>query len=199
MLGALPGIDPREKRERSLGSEVAMDPDQKPYEVSDYVVATYEEIRLRFGLGGTDQARIKAKRRKWPAEPRNHPGAIARIRVPRAEWNAAAAEIEGERSRGSDPSDPDQFRRFRILDGALTAFREERDRLLTERDAAVEQARALERRLEEERLQAIARLEEIRTGYEIARIEAARAEEKAEGLRLALEEARRPFWRRWIG
>jgi hypothetical protein len=35
------------------------------------VVATYKEIRLRFGLGDTDQARIKAKRRKWPAEPVN--------------------------------------------------------------------------------------------------------------------------------
>jgi hypothetical protein len=85
-----------------------MEPDQQPVETSDHVVATYEEIRLRFGLGGTDQARIKAKRRKWPAEPRNHPGAIARIRVPRAEWDSAVAEIEGKRSRGSDPSDPDQ-------------------------------------------------------------------------------------------
>jgi cytochrome b len=47
----------------------------------DYVVATYEEIRLRFGLGGTDQARIKAKRRKWAAEPVNHPGAVTRIRA----------------------------------------------------------------------------------------------------------------------
>src|SRR4051794_15403336 len=188
MLGALPGIDPRERRERSLGSEGAMDPDQQPEEASDYVVATYEEIRLRFGLGGTDQARIKAKRRKWPAEPRNHPGAIARIRVPRDEWDSAAAEIEGERSRGSDPSDPDQSRRFKILDSVLTTFREERDRLLIERDAATERARVAERRLEEERLQAVARLEEIRTGYEAARIDAARAEEKAEGLRLALEE-----------
>jgi hypothetical protein len=176
-----------------------MDPDQQLGAASDYVVATYEEIRLRFGLGGTDQARIKAKRRKWPVEPRNHPGAIARIRVPRGEWDSAAAEIERERSRGADPSDPDQSRKFRILDGALTAFREERDRLLIERDAAIEQARAIERRLEEERLQAVARIEEIRTGYEAARIEVARATEKAEGLRLALEEARRPFWRRWIG
>jgi hypothetical protein len=176
-----------------------MEPDQQPVETSDYVVATYEEIRLRFGLGGTDQARIKAKRRKWLAEPRNHPGAIARIRVPRAEWDSAVAEIEGERSRGSDPSDPDQSRRFKILDGALAAFREERDRLLLERDAATERARAVEHRLEEERLQFVARIEEIRTGYEAARIEAARAEEKVEGLRLALEEARRPFWRRWIG
>ena len=165
-----------------------MEPDQQPDEASDYVVATYEEIRLRFGLGGTDQARIKAKRRKWLAEPRNHPGAIARIRVPRGEWDSAAAEIEGERSRGSDPSDPDQSRRFKILDSALAAFREERDRLLIERDVAIERAQTVERRLEQ-----------IRTGYEAARIAAARAEEKAEGLRLALEEARRPFWRRWIG
>jgi hypothetical protein len=40
---------------------------------AEYVVATYEEIRLRFGLGGADQARIKAKRHRWPAEPPNHP------------------------------------------------------------------------------------------------------------------------------
>jgi hypothetical protein len=32
-----------------------------------------------------------------------------------------------------------------------------------------------------------------------ALIRAASAEGKAEGLRLALEEARRPFWRKWIG
>jgi hypothetical protein len=70
---------------------------------------------------------------------------------------------------------------------------------LRERDAATERARAVEHRLEEERLQSVARIEEIRTGYEAARIEAARAEEKVEGLRLALEEARRPFWRKWIG
>jgi hypothetical protein len=86
-----------------------MEPDSLP----DYVVATYEEILARFGLGGTDQARIKAKRRKWPAEPPNHPGAA------------------GQR--------------------------------------------------------------------EAAKVAAAAAEGEAKGLRLALEEARRPFWRRWLG
>ena len=34
---------------------------------------------------------------------------------------------------------------------------------------------------------------------EEARIRAAAAEGEAKGLRLALEEARRPFWRRWLG
>jgi hypothetical protein len=99
-----------------------MEPDSLP----DYVVATYEEIRARFGLGGTDQARIKAKRRKWPAEPPNHPGALAQIRLPRKDWDAA-----GQR--------------------------------------------------------------------EAAKVAAAAAEGEAKGLRLALEEARRPSWRRWLG
>ncbi len=61
-----------------------MEPEPPP----EYAVATYEEIRERFRLGGTDQVRIKAKRRGWPIEPRNDPGALAHVRVPRKEWNA---------------------------------------------------------------------------------------------------------------
>ena len=34
---------------------------------------------------------------------------------------------------------------------------------------------------------------------EAAKVAAAGAEGEAKGLRLALEEARRPFWRRWLG
>jgi hypothetical protein len=78
------------------------------------------------------------------------------------------------------------------MGGVLAAFREEIDRLRTERDEAG-------RRLEEERLRAASRLEELRTEGEAARIQAAEAKATAEGLRLALEEARRPFWRRWLG
>ena len=167
-----------------------METDQEP---SPFVIATYEEIRLRFGLGGTDQARIKAKRRGWEAEPPNHPGAITRIRVPRAVWDGAgegdrSPPIDQERSRGSDQ----KRRTNKNMNGALAAFREEIDRLRTERDE-------VGRRLEEERLRAVARLEELRTEGEAARIQAAEARATAEGLRLALAEARRPFWRRWIG
>jgi hypothetical protein len=37
------------------------------------------------------------------------------------------------------------------------------------------------------------------SGPEAAKVAAASAEGEAKGLRLALEEARRPFWRRWLG
>jgi hypothetical protein len=38
-----------------------------------------------------------------------------------------------------------------------------------------------------------------RAEREAAKVAAASAEGEAKGLRLALEEARRPFWRRWLG
>jgi hypothetical protein len=38
-----------------------------------------------------------------------------------------------------------------------------------------------------------------RAEREAAKVAAAAAEGEAKGLRLALEEARRPFWRRWLG
>jgi hypothetical protein len=163
-----------------------MEPDQEP----EYVIATYEEIRLRFGLGGTDQARIKAKRRKWEAEPRNNPGAVARIRVPRKEWDAAPDDREG--SRGAIPFGPDQSQAIRRLEDAVTTFREERDRLLSERDRALDRVAEAERRLEVERARAAVEAGELREQREEARIRAARAE-------AALEELRRPFWRRWFG
>ncbi len=38
-----------------------------------------------------------------------------------------------------------------------------------------------------------------RAKREAAKVAAAAAEGEAKGLRLALAEARRPFWRRWLG
>ena len=146
-----------------------------------YVVATYEEIRERFGLGGTDQARIKAKRRKWPLEPRNDPGALAHVRVPREEWDRS------ERS-------PEQSRSSNALEEIVRAFQEERDRLTGERDtaraeAAAERGRAgeAEREREEARIRAAA-----------AEAEAKAVREALADARQALAEARRPFWRRWL-
>jgi len=152
----------------------------------DYVVATYEEIRVHFGLGGTDQARIKAKRRKWPAEPPNHPGAMAQIRVPRKDWDVAG---ETDRSPGSGA---DQFRTYKGLEGITAAFREERDRLLAERDR--ERADAAKAREE---------LAALTTRAAVAETEARGLRERAERAEARADraeaEARRPFWRRWLG
>jgi hypothetical protein len=153
----------------------------------DYVVATYEEIRLRFGLGGTDQARIKAKRRKWEAEPVNHPGAVTRIRVPRDAWDAAAAEIERARSRGSAPLDPDQSHRNKVLIDAVAAFRE-----------AQERSGEREERLRGERDAALAELGEQRTRAAVAEAKLEAAEAMLAEVRDALVEAKRPIWHRWF-
>ena len=52
-----------------------------------HVVATYREIAVRFGLGGVNAARTKAKRAEWGEEPTNHPAETKRIRVPREAWD----------------------------------------------------------------------------------------------------------------
>ncbi len=155
-----------------------MDPDQTP---AGYVVATYEEIRERWRLGSTDAARIKAKRRKWLHEPPNHPGAVARIRVPQEDWNAA------ERWERSPGSDSEQSRSFKGLASVAAIFREERDRLQAERDRVVIERDAVQ-----------AEVTKLREEREEARVRAAQAEAEARGLREALTEARRPFWRRWL-
>jgi hypothetical protein len=163
--------------------------EQQPDAATAYVVATYEEIRLRFGLGGTDQARIKAKRRKWLAEPLNHPGAVARIRVPQKEWDAAEAEIDRARSRGIAP---DHSLGIKALEDAATAFREERDRLVTERDLARDEASKAR-----EAVSALSvRVAVAETEAKALRDRAEKAEVRADR---AETDARRPFWRRWIG
>jgi hypothetical protein len=203
-----------------------MEPD-KP---AEYVIATYEEIRQRFGLGGTDQTRIKAKRRKWEHEPPNHPGAVARVRVPREAWDAAPAERDRSREIAFDRFPgiaPDQSRTFKALEGAVTALREERDRLLRERDgertermAAQAEASALRAERDAAHAEAATREEEVERltlerDMERSRLEEERARAAAEAKALAadreeariraarlegeLEALRRPFWRRWLG
>lgn len=159
-----------------------MEPEPPP----DYVVATYEEIRAHWELGGTDQARIKAKRRKWPAEPPNHPGALAQIRVPRPDWEAAG---KADRSVGIAP---DQSKTAKGLEAITATFQEERDRLLAERDR--ERADAAKAR--EELAGLAVRVAVAETEARALRERAERAEARADR---AEEEARRPFWRRWLG
>lgn len=67
------------------------------------------------------------------------------------------------------------------LEGALEVMREALSASEDREAAAVARAQTAEREREE------------------ARVKAAAAEGLAEGLRLALDEARKPFWRRWLG
>jgi len=57
-----------------------------------HIIATYREIAVRFGLGGVNAARTKAKRAGWGEEPTNHPAETKRIRVPREAWDQAGRD-----------------------------------------------------------------------------------------------------------
>src|SRR3954469_25369839 len=62
----------------------------------DRVLATYQHIRDRWGLKNADTARMKAKRSGWAQLPKNSPGDVTRLIVPREQWDAV-----GDRSRGT--------------------------------------------------------------------------------------------------
>jgi hypothetical protein len=62
----------------------------------DRVLATYQHIRERWGLKNADTARMKAKRAGWSQLPKNSPGDMTRLIVPREQWDAV-----GDRSRGT--------------------------------------------------------------------------------------------------
>jgi chromosome segregation ATPase len=88
------------------------------------------------------------------------------------------------------------------LETAVLNLKERAERAETQ--ATVEQARADRAEVEREAARAEIAVERARTAQaeqarESAKVAAAAAEGEAKGLRLALEEARRPFWRRWIG
>jgi hypothetical protein len=72
-----------------------------------HIVATYREIAAHFGLKGVVQARVKAKRAGWPAEPQNHPADPLHIRVPRDIWNAGSRrEVEPLSREPRNPRNP---------------------------------------------------------------------------------------------
>jgi hypothetical protein len=67
--------------------------------MTDHEWLTYKELAQRLGVG-IDSARIKAKRRKWPIKPGNHPSEPVRVQVP---VTFLAPERTPSASQGSTP------------------------------------------------------------------------------------------------
>lgn len=142
-----------------------------------HVVATYREIAVRFGLGGVNAARTKAKRAGWTEEPTNHPAETKRIRVPRGAWDQAG-RAPPITSPESAPSRPGREGLSRTTEtGAIAAVHVALD--------------LLRGQLERERARgdaAVARAERSRDAVLIAEEEAAVAERRAaEAERAALD------------
>jgi hypothetical protein len=184
--------------------------------MSDAQWLTYKELAAETGLtvrAAEARARRQVKAGRWRHRIDNDTGA-GRVLVTQAELDAMRQYAPG----GAPPALPDTLPPAQP--GALPVPGMDPSTvsaLLAEVQAAHEQvagelreaADELRRRAERAEVEAVtlrdalvqerARADAAAAEREQARVQAAAAEGEAKGLRLALEEARRPFWRRWLG
>jgi hypothetical protein len=142
---------------------------------------TYAELARARGIDRASAAKL-VLRRRWRRQKDNQ--GTVRVLVP-AEW---ADPSHDKAQDDATDSAPDVAQAIGALEHAVAAAAEREKQLRAERDAVLARADA-------ERGRADAAERE----REEARIRAAAAEAEAKGLREALAEARRPFWRRWLG
>jgi chromosome segregation ATPase len=144
----------------------------------------------------TEALRLRIKRGKLSAEKGND--GQPRVRLTAADLEEIRRQA-GQQKSTLTRQDGDKANALRVLDAAVDALREQAGR---ERAALEGEAAALRDALGRERERAAKaeqRAERAEAEREAAKVAAASAEGEAKGLRLALEEARRPFWRRWLG
>ena len=149
----------------------------------DDLVLTYSELGERLGLapeGARAKAKRKAKAGEWAIIVGND--GRARVRLPAG----ALPEHPPDRT-------PDRTREHQ--DNARPDAQEAVDRLSAELARALGEAREARTRLEELGAEVV----EVRVA--LARVEAERdgARDLVARLERQLEDARRPWWRRWVG
>ncbi len=149
---------------------------------------TLAEASQLTGLS-TEALRLRIKRGKLAAERGNdgHP----RVRLTSADLEDFRRQLDQQKSTLTRQS-ADITNTIKTLETAVGALREQssRERAALEAEVAAQRERA--ERAEAER-------DAARAEREAAKVAAAAAEGEAKGLREALAEARRPFWRRWVG
>jgi hypothetical protein len=160
----------------------------------DTVSLTYQELAARLGIDA-QSARRRALRSGWHKTPGND--GRARVLVP-----VTVLPATGTTSATPPPAvlpavapTPEALSHLLSQVDEVGELRERLGRLEAE-------AAAMREALERERnaaFQSRAEAARERDRAEGALIRAAASEGQTEGLRLALEEARRPFWRRWLG
>ncbi len=169
-----------------------MDDEAKPYLLTEASGLT--------GLS-VDALRKRIERRKLRGSRSNEDGHW-RVWLTSRDVETARSGRAADRSGQDADGLPDESRTIKALEAEAAALRERagraegesatlRERIESERGRA-DQAEVRASRAEAER-------DAVRAEREAAKVAAASAEGRAEGLRLALEEARRPFWRRWLG
>jgi flagellar biosynthesis/type III secretory pathway protein FliH len=162
-----------------------MDDEAKPYLLTEASGLT--------GLS-VDALRKRIERKKLRGSRSNEDG----------QWRVWLTSKDVETAKSGRPVDksgqdvdgpPDESRTIKAMEGEAAALRDALARERERADTAEGESATLREQVKSEG----ARAAQAEREREAARIAAAAAEGRAEGLRLALEEARRPFWRRWLG
>lgn len=169
---------------------------------------TYAEAGVMLGLS-PEAVRQRAARNEWPKRrDGNRTNDPVRVQIPEEELIRAAHKSvqTDEQSPEQSQGQAGQSAKQSGLDTSTQQEEEERRRFvqaLQERLAVAEALRDEARAQRDEALQmrdeALRLRDEARSMVEEARVRAAGAEAELRGVREALEEARKPFWRRWLG
>ena len=157
-----------------------------------YTLAKASELT---GLS-TEALRLRIKRGKLTSEKGND--GQPRVRLTSAELEDFARML-AQRKPTLTQQETDNSNAVKVLEAAVKVLREQSER---ERTALGSEMATLREALKQEQTKAdMAKVEAIRERdrAEGALIRAAASEAEAKTLREALEAARRPFWRRWIG
>ena len=119
---------------------------------------------------------------------------LVRVRLTTADVEALRL-AEGQTGQPKSSQSNGSGQTIKALEAEAATQRERADKAEQRAERAEGESATLREQVKSERERA-GRAEAER---EAARIAAASAEGEARGLRLALDEARRPFWRRWLG
>jgi hypothetical protein len=174
-------------------TEAAEEERPEPVLEEHRAIVTYRHIQDRWGLGGPDAARVKARRAGWGVLPKNHPGDTTRLVIPRSVWGAAtpaAARSPGASGSGSG-IDPGEHRAgsagdprgSNALAAAVDALREQYEHEQERAEARAGQAEAERDAARAETAAERARAAQAEREREESRIRAAAAEGEAVALR----------------
>jgi len=155
---------------------------------------SYDEIADMRGIDRASAIRM-VRRKQWTKQDAND--GMTRVAVPETFFRAKRTKPNARGQvapvvTGQPLSDPGQIAEV------VTGQTPDTDAVLVDLRGQLTRAEALADRAEVGRLEAVTQLRQAEAEREAARIAAASAEGEIRGLREALAEARRPFWRRWI-
>jgi predicted RNase H-like nuclease (RuvC/YqgF family) len=165
----------------------------------DPVSLTYRELAERLGIS-IEAARIRVRRARWTIIPGNHPADPVHVLVPaKVVEKLQATPGRAPRERPPD-GPPDNSAAVKAMEEHVRDLRTQLDRERARADRAEERADAARGEVQEARQEAREvreRADSITDRLTVLERTLEAAQDERDRFRAELEQARRPWWRRW--